>query len=226
MLNKLFPLCLPNEVVLDGLVFKIKHSLRKNMRRMILRVENKHELRISSSRVSKKNLLIFIQENKEWIIKEHKKISDVYGLASSFFYLNTSYEVKHHEKRIQIQEGVIYINPIKAKLDTDAFYKKKAREYLPSRVEFWKEKMNVSFNKLGFRLAKKRWGSCNSKRNISLNPYMMKLSYEMIDYIIVHELSHLVHLNHSKAFYETIFQYLPQHERIEKDIQSLSPRLS
>jgi len=225
MFKKFLSISSPQEIVLDGVFFILKHSLKKNMKRMIIRVEKKHEIRLSSARVSKKNLLHFIEENKSWILEQHQNILETYPLESSFYYLNKAYKVKHHTKNLELQENIVFMNPLKAKEDTDNFYKKQAKAYLPARVELWSKEMNLSFNKLGFRLAKKRWGSCNSKRNISLNPYMMKLSYEMIDYIIVHELSHLVHLNHSKQFYQTIEAYLPQYKAIEKEIKAISTLL-
>ena len=226
MLKKLFSSSLIEEVVLDGTSFKIKHSLRPNMRRIIMRIEKKGELRLSSSRVSNKQLKSFIEENKTWIIEQNKSFKEVNLVGSSFYYLNNIYKVKHHLKSLQLNERNIYINPLKAKKQCDIFYKKCAKEYLPDRVDFWQVKMNLEYNKLGFRLAKKRWGSCNSKRNISLNPYMMKLSHEMIDYIIVHELSHLRHMNHSKEFYECIQNYIPEYRRIEKEIKALSLKLN
>jgi len=222
MFKKLLPFSFPENIVLDGVSFTIKHSFRKNMRRMIIRVENKHEIRLSSSKVSKKNILLFLQENKIWILKQHHNVKETCCLNSSFYYLNKIYTIKHHDDEIVLIDDTIYLNPVKAKLQIDKFYKMQAKAYLPSRVKYWSEKMNLTYNKLGFRLAKKRWGSCNSKRNISLNPYMMKLSYKMIDYIIVHELSHLIHLNHSKKFYSTIENYLPKYLKIEKEIKKLS----
>ncbi|MDF1880455.1 M48 family metallopeptidase [Sulfurimonas sp. MAG313] len=226
MLKKIFSPGILEEVCLEGTIFKVKHSLRKNMRRIILRVENKNELRLSSSKISKKRLLSFINEHKSWILNQQDEIKDEFSLESKFYFLAKPYHLKHDTKALYIREEYVYINPVLAKMQSDNFYKKHAKKYLPERVKLWQEKMNLDFNRLSFRLAKKRWGSCNSKRNISLNPYMMKLSYEMIDYIIVHELSHLVHLNHSPAFYKTIEQYIPQYKAIEKEIKSLSVRLN
>ena len=223
MLKKLFSSSLPQEIVLEGTSFKIKHCLRKNMKRMIIRVENKHEIRLSSGKVSAKNALVFLQDNASWILKQHLSLNEV---DLPFYYLSKSYAIKHHNKPLYIQDDYVYLNPQKLKLHTDNFYKEQAKAHLPSRVKYWSEKMNVEYNKLGFRLVKKRWGSCNSKRNISLNPYMMKLSYEMIDYIVVHELSHLIHLNHSKQFYQTIEKYLPEHLALEKSIKEFSRCLS
>ena len=226
MFKKLFSTASLDEITLDGTYFKIKHAYRHNMRRIILRVENKNELRLSSSRVSKRQLISFIEENRVWILDQHKNIKAKFLENTPFYYLNRTYKIRHHSKALCLDNENIYINPLKAKLHSDAFYRKCAKDYLPQRVAFWQEKMNLECNRLSFRLAKKRWGSCNSKRNISLNPYMMKLTYEMIDYIIVHELSHLKHLNHSKAFYECVQNYIPDYINIEKEIKDLSLKLN
>lgn len=227
MLNKLFTRSVVNEIVLEGVLFQIKHTLRKNMKRIILRMEKKNEISISSPRISKKHLLKFIDENKTWIFDQQTRLKDPLVQGSDFYYLGKTYVIKHHKQAsTYLDDEHIYINPLKAKENTDSFYKKCAKSYLPQRVEFWQNKMGLQYNALGFRLAKKRWGSCNAKRNISLNPYMMKLSYEMIDYIIVHELSHLVHLNHSKAFYQTVKTYLPHYKKIESEIKTLSMQLN
>jgi len=214
------------EITIDGVDFRVKHTIRKKMKRIIMRVEQKNEILVSSAKVSKKLLTEFIQENSIWVLNQHSNIKVDFESGDLFYYLSEPYCIQHHDKVLCIKDKKVFINPLKAKYQSDSFYKKSAKDYLPSRVEFWKEKMNLDFNELNFRLAKKRWGSCNSKRNISLNPYMMKLSYKMIDYIIIHELSHLVHLNHSKAFYSHIAIFMPEYKKVEKEIKQLSLCLS
>lgn len=212
-------------IVLDGVDFTLEHVLRKNMKRMILRVEKKNHIRLTSSKVPKKHLEAFVYENKNWIFEQQRKIRDFFEEDSLFYYLGNPYSIKHHEKSFCITDTEVYVNLEDAKRQTDDFYKLSAKAYLPSRFEYWKEIMGLNANKLGFRLAKRRWGSCNSKKNISLNPYMMKLSHDMIDYIIVHELSHLVHLNHSSEFYKLVSDYLPDYKNTEKKIKALSSKI-
>ena len=225
MLNRLFKPSPINEIIIEGINFKVKHSVRPRMKRIIMRIEEKNELRLSSAKISKKRLLDFVHENKEWILHRQRSFKDAFETGNAFYYLNTSYSITHHNASLVIEGEKVYLNPLMAKLQSDDFYKERAKEYLPDRVEYWKEEMDLSFNSLGFRLAKKRWGSCNSKKHISLNPYMMKLSYKMIDYIIVHELSHLVHLNHSKEFYQCVQKYIPDYLSIEKEIRKVSLHL-
>lgn len=92
------------------------------------------------------------------------------------------------------------------------FYKKTAQSYLTDRVKFWSERMRLQPQGLGFRSQKTRWGSCNSKGKISLNWRLMIAPIEVIDYVIVHELSHLVHYDHSRAFWNLVAQYIPDYK--------------
>jgi len=193
---------------------------------MILRVDKRHEIRLSSSRVSQERLKAFIVEQKEWIMHQHESINEPFQRGGSFYYLAQPYKIEHHQKPMEMREDTIYLNPLKAKKQCDDFYKYRAREYLSERVIYWKEKMGLEFHDLRFRCAKRRWGSCNSKGVITFNPYMMKLGYEMIDYIIVHELAHLEHMNHSKDFYSLIHKYMPDYVNIQNQIKLLSKKIN
>lgn len=226
MLKSLFPSSKLESIVLDGINFEIKHTKRKNMQKIILRVENKDEIKLSSSHLSKKYIKEFIYDKKEWILERNSKVSSLFEKGSSFYFFDKEYEIQHHKGRFEIYDDMVYINPLKAKEQSNSFYKKEAIKYLSMRTLFWKSKMQLEYSDLKFRFAKRRWGSCSSKGVISLNPYMMKLSHEMIDYIIVHELSHLEHLNHSKKFYTLVETYLPNYVQIQNEIKTLSLKMS
>jgi len=210
------------EVCLDGIEFSLKHTLRRNMKRMVLRVEQNNHIKISSPKVSNKQLKAFIDDHKTWILQQHGMIKDPFEEGGKFYYLGNEYRIKHHSHELCLEGKYAYVNPERAKIQSDFFYKKHAKEMLSLRFDIWKEKMGLEVSRLTFRLAKRRWGSCNSKKNISLNPYMLKLDWHMIDYIIVHELAHLVHLNHSKAFYKLVQEYIPNYKDVEKEIKLLS----
>jgi len=211
-----------DNIFLDGVEFSLQHTVRKNMKRMLLRVDKKNHIRLSSSGASKKRLEAFIYENRTWILQQQEKIKEPFERGALFYHFAKVFVIEHHSNILCIRGEKIYLDYAKAKTQSDEFYKQSAKEYLPLRVEYWKQEMKVEFNALNFRLAKRRWGSCNSKKNITLNPYMMKLSKKMIDYIIVHELAHLIHLNHSKAFYKIIEVYIPDYKTIEAEIKRLS----
>lgn len=90
-----------------------------------------------------------------------------------------------------------------------------ASEKLPPRVNYWAERMGLSPTYLRITTAKGRFGSCNSRGGICFSCFLMLYPEEAIDYVIVHELAHLKHLNHSSAFYRLVEQTLPDYKRRE-----------
>ena len=104
----------------------------------------------------------------------------------------------------------------------DNFYKSYAKEYLTQRAISLSETMNLEYSELKFRKMKSRWGSCSSKKVITFNTKLMKLNKELIDYIIVHELSHLVHMNHSKKFHSLVNLYMPDSKNLDKELKTVN----
>jgi len=103
----------------------------------------------------------------------------------------------------------------------DDFYKYISREYLPQRVQYFANIMNLDYKVLKFRKMKSRWGSCSSSKEITLNTQLMKVQKELVDYVVVHELAHLVHMNHSKRFHELVEAYLPHSKTLRKRLKNI-----
>lgn len=95
------------------------------------------------------------------------------------------------------------------------------RDFLKDRVAYFAQEMQLDFEELKFRKMRSRWGSCNSKRVITLNSELTKVSSELIDYVVVHELAHLVHMNHSKEFHSLVEHYLPDSKILRKELQKI-----
>lgn len=133
--------------------------------------------------VSKERAFSFLNENLDWVLKRlERRKKDVDPNIAIF-------SVEHYQKN-----------------------KDKARKVVEKKIEHWNGFYNFHFNRISIRNQKNRWGSCSSKGNLNFNYKILFLKKELQDYLIVHELCHLKHLNHSKSFWETVAFTIPDYK--------------
>ncbi len=126
----------------------------------------------------------------------------------------------------EVKELRTYLQKIRISTDKniqkcyDKFYKYYAKEYLTPRVEYLSSMMGLKYSELKFRKMKSRWGSCSSKNSITLNTELIKVDKELIDYVIVHELAHLTHMNHSKKFHSLVSSYISNAKELNKKLKA------
>ncbi len=82
--------------------------------------------------------------------------------------------------------------------------RQKAKEYLPQKVAQLAKKHRFHYNRVYIKKNRSNWGSCSSLGNINLNIHLMRLPEELCDYVIIHELSHLIHRNHGEEFHSLL----------------------
>ena len=100
---------------------------------------------------------------------------------------------------------------------------KKAKEYLPYRLEFFAKKYGYHYERVRFSHANTRWGSCSSNGTISLNIGLMQVPKPLQDYVLLHELSHLNHMDHSPAFWAEVAEHDPRYKEHRKKLKLYSP---
>ncbi len=103
------------------------------------------------------------------------------------------------------------------------WYRQEAWDHLKTRVEEFGNLMGVQPKKLKLSNAKKRWGSCSGKQSINLNWRLIMLDDSLIDYVIVHELAHLIELNHSANFWQVVEGVIPDHRELRRRLREHSP---
>ena len=91
--------------------------------------------------------------------------------------------------------------------------KKQARKVIPERAAYYAPLIGVTYGKIAIRCQKTRWGSCSSKGNLNFNCLLMLTPAGVIDSIVVHELCHRKHMNHSARFYAEMAKVLPEYRQ-------------
>lgn len=93
---------------------------------------------------------------------------------------------------------------------------RQAKDIIPKRVDYFSSIMNIYPTGMKITKAKKRFGSCNQKNSLCFSCFLMQYPLEAVDYVVVHELAHIRHHNHSAEFYSLIRRYMPDYKQREK----------
>jgi predicted metal-dependent hydrolase len=101
------------------------------------------------------------------------------------------------------------------------FYHNESLLTLPSRIRHYAQKMNLQPSEIRYKNLRRRWGSCDSNGVLTFNVMMMQLSYRHVDYIIVHELAHMHHMNHSKAFHDLVRTILADEKVLRQELKAI-----
>jgi len=182
----------------------------------------------------------FVREKKQWINKHLARMKELEAMQTKFDE-NSSYSTRHHklhlrkalrrEISVRLSKGkinVVYpnlINPHSKVLQEEIrkgierALRLEAKQYLPVKVNELAEKFGFKFNKLTLKNIKSRWGSCSRKNNINLSIHLMRLPDHLIDYVILHELVHTVHHNHSARFWKMLNDITGESKVLEKEFK-------
>jgi predicted metal-dependent hydrolase len=95
---------------------------------------------------------------------------------------------------------------------------KEFKDMVLSSVEKFSRILGVEVNKVFFKMMKTRWGSCSSRRNVNINKYLMHLPSYLIEYVVFHEVAHLVEMGHNKRFWKIIEQKYPDYKDMEDEL--------
>ncbi len=195
--------------------------------------------------MSFKDAEFFVRSKEDWILKHLPKIKRLEE-SKIIFDETTSFKTKEHQLLIKKHDGIqtlVIIDDYKItvqypatkdvksediqkeiKLGIDAALRIEAKKHLPMRVRELAHLHGLKYNKLFIKNLKSRWGSCSVRDNINLNIHLMQLPNDLIDYVILHELVHTIHKNHSKNFWNKLGKLLPNYRELDKSLRNYSPQ--
>ena len=204
------------------------HKIIKSKRRTLsLSINENAELIVRApNQISNKRIEEFIIEKSKWINKNknlmQSRINEMNDSDSDYLFLGNIYPlIKVNEDPNKIDfNGTEFITSIenqdKFKSSLKSWYKIKFKEIAIPRLNYFSDKYNLKINQVRFKNQKTLWGSCSSKNNINLNYLLVMAPMLVIDYVIIHELVHTVHKNHSENFWNAVEAIMPDYKKAKK----------
>jgi len=212
---------------------------KKEVKHITLRVKPTGEVFLSVPKRTTQKYIAFILEQKaEWIKQKQEFFAMQLASLESFceekniLFLGKVYPIKliNSKKQKAYFDGQsleLYLKDIQDKQSQKAqiqkWYRQIAESYFLEILETFKSMVNKEVKSLKIRKMRSRWGSCiPAKAHITLNLELIKKPKESIEYVVLHELAHLIYPNHSKAFYAYIALFMPDYKERQKRLQHLS----
>jgi predicted metal-dependent hydrolase len=213
--------------------------IKSNRAKRISLKTNRHGIyAIVPNLTSHYEIITFIESKKEWISKSvtyFEKITR--GLdplliqRGKILFLGTPYDIQLVKDRVcyvimseSLRRITIHSpNDKKRKKTIIEFYRQHTSRILDERIEAFSSRLNLNFNRISIKYHRSSWGSCSLKKNLNFNVMLSALPTGVIDYVIVHELLHLLELNHSNRFWELVKINRPTYEEDRKWLRMYGP---
>ena len=205
----------------------------KRVKTLSLKLINNEFYLYIPARINKKIVDNFLEKHKEYILEHTKNKLDI----SKFCYLGDKYLLLIEESKLlkipriklyKEEKLLIITQPKNSKIHiVDAlndWKKEELLKILKKRIKFYTSKYKFNFNfdknKIRVKNVNTLWGSCSQYCNLNFNVQLLEKKPEIIDYVIIHELSHTIHHNHSKEFWQYVKNIIPNYEDLRNELKN------
>lgn len=206
------------------------YVLKRSTRRTIgIRID-REGLKVSAPlRMPEKTIENMLSEKSAWILRKMEELKPpparqwkegetIHFLGKPLF-LRISFSSKR-EVRVNGACLEVFLPDLeKIQATIESWYRRQALEFFSSRVAHYCGRLDLALPRLFISNAKTRWGSCNSKREVRLNWRLVSMDPDLVDYVVVHELSHLIEMNHSKSFWNTVESVYPAYDSARRALR-------
>lgn len=163
--------------------------IRSNRKTIAIEINSKGIIVRAPLKMRDDEIAAFLEKKKSWIDKHLQRV------------------MEHHKVLKDVKPYTM--DEIQALAD-------KALKVIPEKVKYYASLIGVDYGRITIRNQRSRWGSCSSAGNLNFNCLLMELPDEVIDSVVVHELCHRKHMNHSSQFYAEIEKVFPQYKQYQK----------
>ena len=187
-----------------------------------LRIKKDLKLYVTtSSLVSDRKVKSIIDENMDSVIKMYEKQENKQENENDFYFLGKKYDkILTSNSGVTLGETKAFVGK---NIDIDKWYKKQAERIFLDRLNYWYDRFcfKIPYPTLTIRKMTTRWGVCNSKlKRVTLNLELIKKEPDCLDYVIVHELSHFIEMNHSNKFWKVVEKNYPNYKNIRRKMKN------
>lgn len=199
---------------LDGDIYNVL-VVKKNNKNSYIKIKDDLTIYVTTNYLTTKGEVKRMLDNeKDFLKKSLSRARKKMEKDELFYYLGKKYDIILVPfENTEVYDDKIYVKDMKA---LDKWLKKEMKKIFSERLEYNYNLFDedIPFPKLKIRSMKTRWGVCNKRDNsITLNSKLIRYSIHEIDYVIIHELSHFVHFDHSKEFWETVRMHMPDYKK-------------
>tara|TARA_B110000914_G_scaffold7187_1_gene6045 strand:- start:105 stop:761 length:657 start_codon:yes stop_codon:yes gene_type:complete len=209
--------------------------IRSNRKTLSISINENAELIVRApKRILDQKIQDFINEKENWITRNQSLVKtraeDTAKDKNMLLYLGTLFPLKtdNDAKKISF-DGKEFVADLHNKEITNkslkTWYKNKFKEVAVPRLFYFAEKHNLQVNQVRIKEQRTLWGSCSSRNNINLNFLLIMAPLKVIDYVIIHELVHTIHKNHSVNFWNAVEEIMPNYKEAKHWLKENGYRL-
>lgn len=210
----------------NNINLEIKLLKKKNVS---LEITNKGQVIVRAPKnLPKKELDKIIEKRYDWIIDNVKQVgleNDLiigrkYIQGEKYYYLGEEYTLKYSDmEKIDSINKIIYAKKENTKESLKRIYIDYAYEFINNKLEIFEKCFENNFKELRIRDIKSCWGKCTYNNIITFNFRLIMFKEEIVDYVIIHELAHMEHKNHSKYFWNEVEKFVPNYKILRKELK-------
>lgn len=204
---------------------RVEYTLKRSNRKSIaieIAVDGSMVVR-APLKVSMQTIERVLEKKKDWILeKQNKHQGEATRAHDQVYYLGSCMRVRVEEHKsnllcIEPKDGVLVIRkPAGFALNLPVFlenwYRKQAQKIIAEKVAHYSKMMHVTYQNITVKDQKTRWGSCSMKGNLNFNYRLIMAPERVLEYVVVHELAHRIHMDHSKAFWNQVSMVMPEYD--------------
>lgn len=198
----------------------MKYKLIRSKRRTVTLEIKNGELQVKAPHLAPKFMIErFVAEKQSWIVKHlekskfNQRVSRQFTAGENYLYLGEDKSLKITSGSETGMSGDLIIisseNTIETRTKLRKFYRAETAKLVKKYLAKYSDAFGVSSPKITFKFYKSKWGSCSAKNDFSFNALLAMAPEKVVEYVVIHELSHCKEKNHSKRFWEEVGQFDP-----------------